>query len=49
MGAYGFLMNPSLSQEKMIKNPFVSHLKTSLVQNFMQIPLGDFLKNFKYH
>tara|TARA_B100001123_G_C14774613_1_gene814078 strand:- start:557 stop:670 length:114 start_codon:yes stop_codon:yes gene_type:complete len=34
MEAYGFLMNPSLSQEKMIKNLFVSHSKISLVQIF---------------
>ena len=37
-------MNPSLSQEKMIKNSFVSHLKTGLVQIFFQIPLGDYFK-----
>jgi hypothetical protein len=34
MEAYGFLMNPSLSQEKVIKNHFVSNLNTSLVQIF---------------
>ena len=39
------LLNPSLSQEKMIKNPFVPHLKTNLVQIFFaNFPGGYFKK-----
>ena len=36
------LLNPSLSQEKMIKNHFISNLNTSLVQIFFANSPGGF-------
>ena len=49
MEAYGFLMNLSLSQEKMIKNSIVSHLNTIFEQIFfLQIYLGILINNFNY-